>query len=213
MFTGLIETTGEIIKIQPGKNGLTIKVQTNLPMDEIALGDSIAIDGICLTVSKIDNALSFEVSPETVQTSTLGSKKTGGRVNLERALLLTARLGGHLVTGHIDGTGTIRSLYKKGDFTEINFTAPDNILNYIIGKGSVAVNGISLTVNSCTHDGFCVMIIPHTLNGTTLDSLRAGDCVNIENDIIGKYVEKFILKNNTAKRGITAELLEQFNFK
>jgi riboflavin synthase len=213
MFTGLIEDTGEIVKIQPSKRGLSLRIKTRLPMEEISPGDSIAIDGVCLTVTEITRELLFDVSPETVKTSILGMKKTGDRVNLERALQLSERLGGHIVTGHIDGTAVIGSINKNGDFTEIYFTADNNILKYIIDKGSVTINGISLTVNTCSNHGFSVMIIPHTLSGTTLRSGRTGDVVNIENDIIGKYVEKLLSKNSTPENGVTAKLLEQFNFK
>ena len=213
MFTGLVEDTGEIKSVRSSENGLRFKVQTRLPLEDIQQGDSIAIDGVCLTVTGIDNALYFDVSPETLKRSTLGSKKTGEQVNLERALQLSDRLGGHLVTGHIDGMGKLKSYRQQGEFVEINFTAPENILKYIIEKGSVAIDGISLTVNSCSKNTFSVMIIPHTLDNTTLKSKKIGDMVNIENDIIGKYVEKLLPGNLNQKNRITGDFLERFNFK
>jgi riboflavin synthase len=211
MFTGLIETIGEIKKTAKQGSGLQLTVQSTLPREEITLGESIAVDGACLTVTGfIDKGFTVDVSPETLQRTTLNRKKIGDRVNLERALRLSDRLGGHLVTGHVDGIGSISSLDRKGDFTEIHFAAPENILKYILEKGCVAVDGISLTVNTCSSRDFTVMIIPHTLSRTTLLNKKAGDQVNIENDIIGKYVEKFLIKGDN--KGVTRELLEKFNF-
>lgn len=211
MFTGLIESVGEIKKATSQSGGLQLTIQSAIPRQEIVLGESIAVDGACLTVTGfIDRGFTVDVSPETLQRTTLGKKKTGDRVNLERALRLSDRLGGHLVTGHIDGIGTIRLIENKGDFTRIEFAAPENIVKYIIEKGCIAVDGISLTVNECSDKGFNVMIIPHTLAQTTLAGKKAGDQVNLENDIIGKYVEKFLSKGDN--KGITKEFLEKFNF-
>lgn len=211
MFTGLIESIGEIKKATPQSGGLQLTIQSAIPREEITLGESIAVDGACLTVTGfIDRGFTVDVSPETLQRTTLGKKKTGDRVNLERALRLSDRLGGHLVTGHIDGIGTVRGMENKGDFIKIEFAAPENIVHYIIEKGCIAVDGISLTVNQCSSRGFNVMIIPHTLSQTTLAGKKAGDQVNLENDIIGKYVEKFLSKGDN--KGITKELLEKFNF-
>ena len=212
MFTGLIEDTGEITDLKRFGNALKMSLKCDIPPKEIMPGDSVAVDGVCLTATNISAAFTFDVSPESLKLTTLGTKKVGDKVNLERALQLSDRLGGHLVTGHIDGIATIDSITRKGDFFEIVFTAPDNILRYVIEKGSVSVNGISLTINQCTRDDFRVMIIPHTFSSTTLCGKRKGDHVNIENDIIGKYVEKFLLKGNN-KSGVTKELLEKFNFK
>ena len=199
--------------IQTHKDGQTILVQTDLPTDEIKQGESIAVDGVCLTVVSTQKFLAFDISPETLKRSTFKTKKTGNKVNLERALKLSDRLGGHIVTGHIDGTGYIKTIKRKGDFTEIGFTAPKNILKYIVGKGSVAIDGISLTVNNLFEDGFNIMVIPHTLKETTLKLKKIGELVNIENDIIGKYVEKFSAIQNNSGKGITEDFLEQFNFK
>ena len=149
MFTGLIEDTGEIKKISSRGDGLQMAIQCNLPPDEIKHGDSIAVDGVCLTVTGRINGFTVDVSPESLKLTTLGAKRTGDIVNIERALRLSDRLGGHLVTGHIDGIATVTSIDRKGNFMQTDFTAPENILKYIIEKGSVAIDGISLTVNQC----------------------------------------------------------------
>ncbi len=214
MFTGLIEDTGVITKTLKNKSGLKLSVQCNIPVEEIHQGDSIAVDGVCLTVT--DNTTSgflCDVSPESLGRTTLGAKKTGEKVNLERALQFSDRLGGHLVTGHVDGIATITTIGRKGDFLEISFTTPENILKYIIDKGSVAVDGISLTVSKCTSSGFKVMVIPHTFSSTTLEYRKVGDRVNLENDMIGKYVEKLLLMRDNTKGSITKEFLERLNFK
>jgi riboflavin synthase len=213
MFTGLIEDIGEIKRISRDGNGLKLDVKTGIPSAELLQGDSIAIDGVCLTVTDfIKNCFTVNVSPESVNRTILGTKKEGGKVNLERALKLSDRLGGHLVTGHIDGTATVTAITYQGEFTKFDFTAPENILKYIIEKGSVAIDGISLTVNQCAAKSFNVMIIPHTFSNTTLAFRKTGNRVNIENDIIGKYVEKFLLKYDNRYSGITKELLEKLNF-
>lgn len=213
MFTGLIEDIGEIIKTAGSGKSLQMAVQCSLPLEEIKPGDSIAVDGACLTVRDyVNRGFLVDISPESLERTTLGTKKAGDKVNLERALQLSDRLGGHLVTGHIDGIAAISFLEQKGDYVRFNFTAPDNIIKYIVEKGSVAIDGISLTVNQCTDRGFNVMIIPHTLSHTTLFRKKAGDRVNIENDLIGKYIEKFLSKGDYKKNGITREMLKKFNF-
>ena len=187
-------------------------IGSGLPTAEIKLGDSIAVDGACLTVTDIQpQGFSVDVSPESLQRSTLGKKRAGDRVNLERALRLCDRLGGHLVSGHIDGLGVLSSREKSGEFIRLVFSAPEQLLKYIIEKGSVAVDGISLTVNTVTGRDFSVMIIPHTLEKTTLAGKGPGDQVNIENDLIGKYVEKLMGKRD-ADGGITLDFLAKHNF-
>ncbi len=183
-----------------------------LPMAEIKLGDSIAVDGACLTVTSIQpQGFSVDVSSETLQRTTLGKRRAGDRVNLERALRLCDRLGGHLVSGHIDGLAVLSAREKSGEFIRLVFSAPEQLLKYIIEKGSVAIDGISLTVNTVTGRDFSVMIIPHTLEKTTLAGKGPGDQVNIENDLIGKYVEKLMGKRD-ADGGITLDFLAKHNF-
>ena len=180
MFTGLIEGVGTIKNSVRRSSGLQLVIQSPIPPEEIVLGESIAVDGVCLTVTgAAADGFTVDVSPESIVRSTLGTKKTGSRVNLERALRLSDRLGGHLVSGHIDGTAAVSALQSRGDFLQIDFTAPENILKYIIEKGSVALDGISLTVNSCAETSFNVMIIPHTFSQTTLADRKAGDRVNV----------------------------------
>ena len=212
MFTGLVEDIGHIQIIAPRRSGMELFIGSGLPTAEIKLGDSIAVDGACLTVTGIQpQGFSVDVSPESLQRSTLGKKRAGDRVNLERALRLCDRLGGHLVSGHIDGLGVLSSREKSGEFIRLVFSAPEQLLKYIIEKGSVAVDGISLTVNTVTGRDFSVMIIPHTLEKTTLAGKGPGDQVNIENDLIGKYVEKLMGKRN-ADGGITLDFLAKHNF-
>jgi len=210
MFTGLVEAVGEIKKTVSRGGGRQMTIHCTIPARELALGESIAVDGACLTVTGfIGSGFTVDVSPETLQRTTLGTKKPGDRVNLERALRLSDRLGGHLVTGHIDGRGTIRALERAGDFTRIRIEAPAALLAYVIEKGCIAVDGVSLTVNTCSRREFDVMIIPHTRAQTTLPDKKPGDAVNIENDIIAKYVEKFLPKDNN--KGITDAMLRQFD--
>ena len=209
MFTGLVEAVGEIQKVVRRSAGLEMVITCILAGNELKLGESIAVDGTCLTITSFHNrGFSVDISPETQQRTTLGVKKVGDRVNLERALRLSDRVGGHLVTGHIDGTGVIRSIEQKGDFFCLRIQAPVGILAYLIEKGSIAVDGISLTVNSCAQREFDVMIIPHTFTKTTLQYKKVGDHVNLENDLIAKYVEKFLKMRRSP--GITEEFLQRF---
>jgi riboflavin synthase len=213
MFTGIIEDQGTIKKIARQSDGTSLTIQSGLPLAELRLGDSIAVDGICLTITDFtEKGFIMDVSPESLNRTTLGLKREGDPVNLERALRLADRLGGHMVSGHIDGIGVIKSIRHKGNALQIDFGAPKEILAYIIEKGSVAVDGISLTVNQCTSDGFNVMVIPFTATHTTIPRKKVGDMVNIENDLIGKYVKKFLLGEDQIRKGITREFLERFDF-
>jgi riboflavin synthase len=212
VFTGLIEDIGRIQKIASRRSGLELFIGCSLPAAELQLGDSIAVDGACLTVTGIQaQGFAADVSPETLERTTLGKKRSGDRVNLERALRLGDRLGGHIVSGHIDAVAVLGAREKEGEFIRLVFGCPDQVLRYIIEKGSVAVDGISLTVNSVTARDFSVMIIPHTLEKTTLNDKKTGEPVNIENDIIGKYVEK-LLGKQSAESGITLDFLTKHNF-
>jgi riboflavin synthase len=213
MFTGLIEDIGEIKKITRIGSGKQLTLKSRIPAAEINLGDSIAVDGVCLTVTGfVEGGFSVDVSPESLKRTTLSAIKAGRRVNLERALRLSDRLGGHLVSGHVDGAAVVSSVVKKDDFIKIDFKAEGNILKYIIEKGSVTIDGISLTVNGCSKSGFEVMIIPHTFSHTTLSLRKKGDKVNIENDIIGKYVEKLIIGAEDGNGAVTKDLLSKYNF-
>ena len=210
MFTGLIEDIGEITKITRLGSGKQFDLKSSILAEEIKAGDSIAVDGVCLTVTGfVAGGFQADVSPESLKRTTLNMRKVSHRVNLERALRLSDRLGGHFVSGHVDGEAVISSIVKKDDFIKVDFTAPENILKYIIEKGSVTLDGISLTVNGCSKNGFDVMIIPHTFSQTTLHLRKRGNTVNVENDIIGKYVEKLFLG---AEEGVTKELLNKYDF-
>jgi riboflavin synthase len=211
MFTGLIETTGVIARCDRTPGGMRLFLSSSLPAAELNMGESIAVDGVCLTVTSFfDKGVTVDVSPESLAATTLGAKKTGARVNLERALKLSDRLGGHLVSGHVDGQAVLQSVRRTGEFTRLEFSAPKNLLELMIVKGSVAVDGISLTINTVETGSFSVMIIPHTLAHTTLCERSPGEPVNIENDLIGKYVEKFVRSGSAG--GVTRELLEKYNF-
>lgn len=193
MFTGLIEDTGQVIAFeQRGESGI-LRINTALPLDEITLGDSLAVNGACLTVTaKGERSLTFDVSPETIIRSTFRTVQPGSIVNLERALRLGERLGGHIVTGHIDCCGTLAKAETRSGNHILEFSLPAGNSRYLVEKGSVTIDGISLTVNLVSRDRFSVNIIPHTLTKTTLNNLKAGDCVNIETDIIGKYVDRLV---------------------
>jgi len=202
MFTGLVENTGRVCSIKKFGDGLRVSIKPELNM-EVQIGESISINGICLTVVENSKDIVFEVSPETMRSTNFSRLKINDKVNIERALRLSDRLGGHIVTGHIDGTGTIMDKKQKGEFTIYTFGAPAEILKYIVKKGSVAVDGISLTVIDINSRTFSVAIIPHTLTATNIGDKGRGDMVNIEVDIIGKYVEKF-----TGKKDSDVNLME-----
>jgi riboflavin synthase len=191
MFTGLIEDIGRVTAVERRGAAAVLALTTALPTGEIAIGDSLAVNGACLTVTATKvSALTFDVSPETIASTTIGSLRAGTAVNLERALRLGDRMGGHIVTGHIDCIGHLARIRELSGNRILEFTIPAESCRYLITKGSVAINGISLTVNGVTSDGFSVNIIPHTQTATTLTSLKTGDSANIETDIIGKYVER-----------------------
>lgn len=193
MFTGLIEGTGTLLRLDRRGGDAQMLIQANFPMHDVRLGESIAVDGACLTVvSSQRNVFTVDVSIETLNCTTLGSKRTGARLNLERALRLGDRLGGHMVSGHVDGIGVLRDRCLEGRSLRLFFQVPSDLTRYIIEKGSIAVNGISLTVNGCTESHFDVNIIPHTAGETTISEIQPGEAVNIETDLIGKYVEKIL---------------------
>ncbi|NVN91270.1 MAG: riboflavin synthase [Desulfuromonadales bacterium] len=191
MFTGLIEDTGRVMFFERRNQAGSLQVETSLPVNEIAIGDSVSVNGACLTVTtKRDRLLTFDLSPESLGTTTLTKLRSGSMVNLERALRLGDRMGGHIVTGHIDCIGRLVRSQESSGNRILEFSLPPENARYLVAKGSVAINGISLTVNRVTPSGFSVNIIPLTQAETTLSALKSGDEVNIETDIIGKYVER-----------------------
>lgn len=212
MFTGIIEETGELKSINRSSNSAVLTIGAKTVLEDIHLGDSIAVNGLCLTVVRFDkNSFSADVMPESLKRSSLGSLKTGNLVNLERAMPANGRFGGHIVAGHIDGTGIISSIRKDSNAVWYTIKTEQSILKYIVEKGSVAIDGISLTVAEVGSDSFSVSVIPHTAENTILPTKRTGDMVNLENDCIGKYVEKLMGADN-ANGGITREYLAKFGF-
>ncbi len=191
MFTGIIEGLGTIRAVRLSDQGRRLSIEADFSMDQTKTGDSIAVNGACLTAVRISGKrFDVDVSPETLQITTLGEIKTGTRVNLERALRLSDRLDGHLVSGHIDGTGTLTYRKTSGNAIFIGFSVSGPLSRYMIKKGSVAVDGVSLTINACDTGTFEVCIIPHTAQLTTIGQKTTGEKVNIETDMIGKYVER-----------------------
>jgi len=197
MFTGLIEDVGTIRALRMKQGAAVLTVKTQLPVRAMPLGASIAVNGACLTVvKKFSDAFTVDVSPETLARTNLKTLLVGSLVNLEQPMRLQERLGGHLVTGHVDGVGSVAAIRKQGEFTIFAFRVPSRLGSLLVSKGSVAVDGISLTVNDCRRNGFSVAIIPFTLQHTNLQARRVGDKVNIETDLIGKYVHSFLDKGN-----------------
>lgn len=193
MFTGIIQDVGRIRSWRPRGAGKILALETALDTATFELGESVAVNGVCLTVAAVaPGSFEADVSPETLRRSNLGGLAVGAPINLERALRPVDRLGGHFVLGHVDDVGRVRHRRPQGEFEEITFQVPAPVRRYLVEKGSVAVDGVSLTVFACDSEGFSVAVIPHTLARTTLAGCRAGDAVNLEADILGKYVEKLL---------------------
>ncbi len=187
MFTGLVEDLGEVVDVRRTADGGVLKIKTSL--DGIEVGDSISVNGACLTVIELEkDRLTFEVSKETFSRTNLGFLRKGDRVNLERALRLDSRLGGHIILGHVDFTSRVKSFRRIGDHRELVITIPPDQEKFFVEKGSVAVDGISLTVNRVGEGSVVINVIPHTFENTNLKYRKVGDLVNVETDIIGKYV-------------------------
>ena len=212
MFTGIVEEKGTVKRISRGQNSC-IEIQADKIFSDIHIGDSIAVNGVCLTVTDFSgNIFTADVMNETFSRSSFGSLRAGSHVNLERATSANGRFGGHIVSGHIDGTGKIISTRKDDNAVWYKISADKNIIKYIVEKGSVAIDGISLTVAKAERDNFSVSVIPHTSEETILSEKKAGDIVNLENDIIGKYVERFLNFGKTEKSGITTDFLAKNGF-
>ena len=193
MFTGIIEETGKVAAVAKGSNSAVITIAAVKVLEDTKIGDSIAVNGVCLTVTSISGRkFSADVMAETLRRSSLGSLKHGSMVNLERAMAANGRFGGHIVSGHIDGVGVISSFEKEDNAVWVEIETPAKILRYIVEKGSITIDGISLTVAKLTDSSFAVSVIPHTGEETTLLNRNPGDIVNLENDIVGKYVERLM---------------------
>ncbi len=215
MFTGIIEELGEIASLTKHAKGALIKISAKLITDGTADGDSISVSGVCLTaIDSKKNSFSADVSQETLDRSSIGDLKVGVRVNLERAVTPATRLGGHIVQGHVDAAGSFEKATREGDFWTVRVTYPKEIGQYFVYKGSVAVDGISLTIAKLTDDYFEIAVIPKTWEMTNLSGLKSGDRVNIEADVIAKYVERILSyrENNAEKGPITSDDLRALGF-
>lgn len=210
MFTGIVEEIGKVQNIRKNIKSSVIVIEGNKIFEDIHVGDSIAVNGVCLTVTTFNNNIfEADIMNETLNRSSLGRLKNGSYVNLERAMSANGRFGGHIVSGHIDGTGKIMKIEKDDNAIWYTISVEENLMRYIVEKGSVAIDGISLTVAKVRAKDFGVSIIPHTVKETILSHKSVGDIVNIENDVIGKYVEKFINfpQKNEDKKNITMDFL------
>ena len=214
MFTGIIEEIGTISAIIRGRVSASLTIKAQLVNSDLSIGDSINTNGTCLTVTEFNtNSFTVDVMAETMRRTNLDLLKSGSHVNLERALQLSDRLGGHMLSGHIDGIGTITQINQEEIATWFTISADKEILKYVIKKGSIAIDGISLTVADLTDSSFRISIIPHTTKETTLLSKKAGEVVNIENDLTAKYIEKFITgKKEEIKQNIDIGFLKDNGF-
>lgn len=213
MFTGIIETVGAVRQVLPKGSQMQLVVDINRIAEGTRPGDSIAVNGVCLTVSKLNGTEAlFDVSTETINRSTLKNLHPGAKVNLERAMSANGRFGGHIVQGHVDGIAKIAAIQKQADFAVFRFQAPSDLLDQMVTKGSVAVDGISLTVAKLDNTGFEVALIPTTLQETTWQAAKVGDAVNIETDILIKVVKKQLEKILPAQGGLTADKLKEYGF-
>ena len=198
MFSGIIEEIGAIQTIHKGLAGAKVSILASLVLDDLKVGDSISVSGACLTASQVgDMGFSVDVSNETLNCTTLGNLPVGTPVNLERAVKLNARMGGHLVTGHVDGIGILRAREQDGNAIQLTVEAPEEIIRYCVPKGSITVDGISLTINAVSERSIALAIIPHTAKVTTMGLKQIGDPVNLESDLIGKYVERLLQTSGT----------------
>ncbi|MEJ7848368.1 MAG: riboflavin synthase [Pyrinomonadaceae bacterium] len=213
MFTGIIEELGRIAELDSNAGGVKIKIASQIVTDGTSEGDSIAVNGVCLTALNITpDSFEADVSQETLDRSTLGGLKTGSAVNLERAVTPSTRLGGHIVQGHVDGRGTFVSAFQNGDFWTVRIGFAAEMARYFVYKGSVSIEGISLTIASLGDSHFEIAVIPKTWEQTNLSTLNSGDAVNLEADVIAKYVERMLGFNQTPDEGVTKETLKKAGF-
>jgi riboflavin synthase len=213
MFTGIIEDKGEVLRVE--YRGQEKRLTIGLPpyLTEVQLGDSININGVCLTVvQKREREVELDLSQETLQKTILGELKKGDLVNLERALRLTDRLGGHIVTGHVDGIGVIVEKRGERDFLQLKIRIPESVSKYVVQKGSIAIDGISLTVNECQGGEIQMTLIPYTIEKTTLTGKQVGDRVNVETDILAKYVEKLMSQGGQKSGQVDLSFLKEHGF-
>ena len=208
MFTGIIEEIGKVLEIQSEK----ITIECVKVLENTKIGDSIAVNGVCLTVTELlQNSFVANISPETLKVTSLKNLKIGGFINLERAMKADGRFGGHIVSGHIDGCAKVIKITKNNDFYNFEFELNPSEVKYVIKKGSITINGISLTIAGVNNNTINIAVIPHTYENTSLKFLKSGDFVNIEVDMIAKYVEKFLLSSDNKSR-ISLEFLQEHGF-
>ena len=214
MFTGIIESVGEVSRVEAVSGDVRLTVKTNtLDMSDVKKGDSIAVNGICLTAITFDgNSFVADVSNETISLTTLKNIKAGSPVNLEKALLPTTRLGGHMVSGHVDGQGAVIDILNDGRSIRYSFQAPAELMKYIAVKGSICIDGTSLTVNTVNNDRFEVNIVPHTQEQTIIHNYRSGTEVNLEVDLVARYLERLLLKSPDNSEGLNLEMLARAGF-
>jgi riboflavin synthase len=214
MFTGIVEDRGTVISLSPQQDFVRLVIESSLDLSDTLLGDSIAVDGVCLTVVELEHSptrVSFDVGPESLQVTALSRLKPGVRVHLERAMALGGRLGGHLVQGHVDGVGTVQARTEHEGTLELRVELAPELLRLCIHKGSITLDGVSLTINALHDKAVDVWLIPHTLERTNLGERAVGDLINIENDLIGKYVER-LLGPKPEGGGVTWDLLAKSGF-
>jgi riboflavin synthase len=213
MFTGIIENKGKVLRLEYRGLGRSLVLELPQDLTDVQLGDSININGVCLTVAdKRGQTIEVDLSSETVQKTAMGDLKEGDFVNLERALKLTDRLGGHIVTGHVDGIGVIVEKRREADSVHLIIRIPKAISRYVVQKGSIAIDGISLTVNECQDEEIQMALIPFTIEKTTLVTKRVGDRVNVEADLFGKYVEKMLDQGGRKSKEMDLSFLEEHGF-
>lgn len=215
MFTGIVEELGTVRSVRRGAHSSVLSISAKEVLSDLKVGDSVAVNGVCLTATTVDSGgFTADVMHETLNRSSLGALTAGSHVNLERAMAANGRFGGHIVSGHIDGTGTITALKQDDNALWYTISAPPALLRYIVEKGSVAIDGVSLTVAAVGESWFSISAIPHTVAVTLLGEKGVGDVVNLENDVIGKYVEKLLRPQTqqVPKRSLTLEFLAEHGF-